>query len=61
MPQEYSQIRAEIATLEKMLMRLPESSIIDRMSLAARKKALEEELASWGVSEAVGCIREGDE
>jgi len=46
MTQEYRQIRAEIAALEKMLMKLPKSSVIDRMSLEARKKSLEEELAS---------------
>jgi len=49
MPQEYHQIRSEIAALQKMLMRLPESSVIDRMSLEARKKSLEEELASQKV------------
>lgn len=46
MTQEYRQIRSEIAALEKMLMKLPKSSVIDRMSLEARKKSLEEELAS---------------
>ena len=60
MPQEYRQIRAEIAALEKMLMKMPASSVIERMSLEARKRALEEELALMGVSEAVGRIREGE-
>ena len=60
MPQEYRQIRAEIAALEKMLMKMPASSVIDRMSLEARKRALEEELALMGASEAVGRIREGE-
>lgn len=46
MIQEYRQIQSEIAALEKMLAHLPESRIIDRMSLEARKEALEEELAS---------------
>lgn len=44
--QEYRQIQSEIAALEKILAQLPESRIIDRMSLEARKEALEEELAS---------------
>ena len=56
--QEYRQIQSEIAALEKILAQLPESRIIDRMSLEARKRALEEELALMGVSEAVGRIRE---
>ncbi len=59
-PQEYRQIRAEIAALEKMLMKMPASSVIDRMSLEARKRALEEELALMGVPKTVGCIREGE-
>lgn len=46
MIQEYRQIQSEIATLEKMLARLPESSVIERMSLEARKKVLEEALTS---------------
>lgn len=49
MTQEYRQIRSEIATLMKMLAQLPESSVIERMSLEARKRSLEEELASQKV------------
>jgi hypothetical protein len=41
--QEYRQIRAEIAALERMLLRLPASRIIDRMSLKARKRSFEVE------------------
>jgi len=44
--QEHHQILSEIAALKKMLAQLPESSVIERMSLEARKEALEEELAS---------------
>ncbi|MBP7410156.1 hypothetical protein [Methanoculleus sp. 10] len=46
MTQEYRQIRSELATLEKMLTQLPKSSVIERMSLEARKEALEDALAS---------------
>ena len=44
--QERRLVQSEIGALKKMLARLPESSVIDRMSLEARKKSLEEELAS---------------
>jgi len=44
--QERRLVQSEIGALKKMLARLPESSVIDRMSLEARKRSLEEELAS---------------
>ena len=47
--QEYYLVQSEIATLDGIIMRLPESSIIDRMSFEARKESLEEEIASRGV------------
>lgn len=37
---------AERTSLERMLASLPESSVIDRMSLEARKEEVEEELAT---------------
>jgi len=47
--QERHQVQSEIGALKKMLAQLPESSVIDRMSLEARKEILEEELALRGV------------
>ena len=47
--QEYYLVQSEIAALNGIIMRLPESSVIDRMSLEARKEILEEELALRGV------------
>lgn len=47
--QEYYLVQSEIAALNGIIMRLPESSIIDRMSFEARKESLEEEIASRGV------------
>lgn len=47
--QERHQVQSEIGALKKMLAHLPESSVIDRMSLEARKEILEEELALRGV------------
>ncbi|WP_261598440.1 restriction endonuclease subunit S [Methanoculleus formosensis] len=44
--QERRLVQSEIGALKKMLAQLPESSIIERMSLEARKRSLEEELAS---------------
>lgn len=47
--QEYYLVQSEIAALNGIIMRLPESSIIERMSFEARKESLEEEIASRGV------------
>ncbi len=44
--QERRLVQSEIGALKKMLARLPESSVIERMSLEARKRSLEGELAS---------------
>lgn len=44
--QEYRQLQAERAALEKLLDQLPPSSVIERMSLGARKKKVEDALAS---------------
>ena len=44
--QERHQLLAEKTSLERMLASLPESSVIDRMSLEARKAEVEEALAS---------------
>lgn len=41
--QEHRQIRAEIAALEKMLLKMPASRVIDWMSLEARERAFEVE------------------
>jgi hypothetical protein len=42
--QERNQLLAEKTSLERMIMSLPESSVIDRMSLQARKEKVEKEL-----------------
>ncbi len=47
--QERRQVQSEIGALKKMLAQLPESSVIERMSLEARKESLEEELVLRGV------------
>jgi len=44
--QERYQLLAERTSLERMIASLPESSVIDRMSLEARKAAVEEALAA---------------
>ncbi len=44
--QEFHQLQAERGALIKMLDQLPVSSVISRMSLEARKRKVEEELAS---------------
>jgi len=44
--QDRNQLLAEKASLERMIANLPESSVIDRMSLEARKAAVEEALAA---------------
>ena len=44
--QEYHQLQAERATLMKLLGRLPVASVIERMSLEARKTKVEEAIAS---------------
>ncbi len=46
MIQEQRQLQAELATLEKMIKRLPTSSVIERMSLEFRKETLVEALVS---------------
>lgn len=47
--QEYYLVQSEIAALNGIIMRLPESNVIERMSFEARKESLEEEIASRGV------------
>lgn len=44
--EERCYLLAERTSLERMLASLPESSVIDRMSLEARKEKVEEELAT---------------
>lgn len=44
--QERHQFLAEKASLERMLASLPESSVIDRMSLEAQKAEVDEALAA---------------
>jgi len=44
--QDRNQLLAERASLERMIANLPESSVIDRLSLEARKAAVEEALAA---------------
>jgi hypothetical protein len=44
--QEYRQLLAEKTSLERLLKQLPESSVIERMGLEARKQGIEETLAS---------------
>lgn len=48
--QERRQLLAERTSLERMLASLPESSVIDRMSLEARKAEVEEALAAAPVA-----------
>lgn len=43
--QEYHQLQAELSTLEELIGELPDSSVIDRMSLESRKKEVEGLLA----------------
>jgi hypothetical protein len=43
--QERHQLLAEKTSLERMLTGLPDSSVIDRMSLEARKAKVEKDLA----------------
>lgn len=43
--QEKNQLLAEKSSLERMLAKLPESSVIDRMSLEARKEKVEKALS----------------
>lgn len=43
--QEYDYLQAELSTLNKMLIKLPESSLIERMSLESRREIVEKALA----------------
>ena len=44
---EYRHLQAERNTLARFLAELPEESVIERMSLEARKEKIEQMLASW--------------
>ena len=44
---EYRHLQAERNTLNRFLDALPEASVIERMSLEARKKKIEERMALW--------------
>jgi hypothetical protein len=44
--QEYRQLQAERSALEKLIGQLPASSVIERVSLEARKREVEEQIAS---------------
>ena len=45
--QEYRQLRAELSALDKLLEKLPESAVIDRMSLTARRSQVTKTLAAY--------------
>ena len=45
--QEYRQLRAELFALDKLLEKVPESAVIDRMSLTARRSQVTKTLAAY--------------
>ena len=45
--QEYRQLRAELSALDKLLEKVPESAVIDRMSLTARRSQVTKTLAAY--------------
>ena len=48
---EYQFLRAELGELDQLLSMMPESAVIDRMSLEHRRSRVEEELAAYPVPE----------
>ncbi len=57
---EYRHLQAERDTLANFLAELPEESVIERMSLEARKEKIERMLASWTPPSDVGQVRQSD-
>ena len=45
--QEYRQLHAELSALDKLLEKVPESAVIDRMSLTARRSRVTKALAAY--------------
>jgi hypothetical protein len=43
--QERNDLESQVTTLDRLLSELPDSSVIDRMSLESRKKEVQDELA----------------
>jgi hypothetical protein len=43
---EHNFLQAELVTLGKLISRMPEANVIDRMSLVARKKEVETALSN---------------
>ena len=57
---EYRHLQAERNTLARFLAELPEESVIERMSLEARKEKIEQMLASWTPPSDVGQVRQSE-
>ena len=57
---EYSHLQAERDTLASFLAELPEESVIERMSLEARKEKIERMIASWTPPSDVGQVRQSE-
>ena len=57
---EYRHLQAERDTLASFLAELPEESVIERMSLEARKEKVEQMLASWMPPFDVGQVRQSE-
>ena len=57
---EYRYLQAERNTLASFLAELPEESVIERMSLEARKEEVERMLASWTPPSDVGQVRQSE-
>lgn len=57
---EYRHLQAERNTLASFLFELPEESVIERMSLEARKENIEQMLASWTPPSDVGQVRRSE-
>ena len=57
---EYRHLQAERNTLARFLAELPEESVIERMSLEARKEKIERMLASWTPPSDVGQVRQSE-
>ena len=57
---EYRHLQAERDTLASFLAELPGESVIERMSLEARKEKIERMLASWTLPSDVGQVRQSE-
>ena len=57
---EYRHLQAERNTLARFLAELPEESVIERMSLEARKEKIERMIASWTPPSDVGQVRQSE-